>query len=154
VLCLSRRQEGPGICYNQPDETYNDDCLVPTFQQSSIRIMIWSCIGYGWKGPLVMLEYPGGRGGGMTAKRYQEQVLELHLKELYVKLEQDLGGMHFQQEWPVTMQNQPSNGCLIMAYTSSTTLPLPRISTLLSAFGMNSSAGYSSENAPLPLSKT
>ena len=34
----------------------------------------------------------------MTAKRYQEQVLEPHLEELYRKLEQELGGMHFQQD--------------------------------------------------------
>jgi hypothetical protein len=28
----------------------------------------------GQKGPLIVLEYPGGRGGGMNSKWYQEQV--------------------------------------------------------------------------------
>jgi transposase len=60
--------------------------------------MIWSCIGLGWKGPIVVLDYPGGKGGGMTAKRYQEQVLEAVLKDIYVDLEEKLGGMHFQQD--------------------------------------------------------
>jgi hypothetical protein len=30
---------------------------------------------HGWKGPLVVLKYPGGKGGGMNKKRYCEQVL-------------------------------------------------------------------------------
>jgi transposase len=81
-----------------PDEVYEEDCLVPTFQQSSLRVMVWSCIGYSWKGPLVVLEYPGGKGGGMTAKRYQEQVLEKYLKDLHAKLERELGTVHFQQD--------------------------------------------------------
>jgi transposase len=82
----------------RPDEVYAEDCLAPTFQQSSVRVMIWSCIGFGWKGPIVVLDYPGGKGGGMTAKRYQEQVLEAVLKDIYVNLEEKLGGIHFQQD--------------------------------------------------------
>jgi hypothetical protein len=31
----------------QPDEVYEEDCLAPTFQQSSVHVMIWSCIGLG-----------------------------------------------------------------------------------------------------------
>ncbi|KAJ3743631.1 hypothetical protein DFH05DRAFT_1234762 [Lentinula detonsa] len=45
------------------DEEYEEDCLIPTFKQSSIRVMIWACIMKGKKGPLVVLEYPGGKGG-------------------------------------------------------------------------------------------
>jgi hypothetical protein len=39
--------------------------------------MTWGCIAEGQKGPLVVVEYPGGKGGGMNSesKRYQEQVL-------------------------------------------------------------------------------
>jgi hypothetical protein len=58
--------------------------------------MIWSYIGLGWKGPIVVLDYPGGKGGGMTAKRYQEQVLEAVVKRLYADLEKKLGSIHFQ----------------------------------------------------------
>ena len=53
------------------------DCGVGlTFKQSSIWIMVWTCIMQGYKGPLVVLDYPGGRGRGMTADRYQTLVLE------------------------------------------------------------------------------
>ena len=39
------------------DEAWDDDCVVPTFKQSSIRIMVWACIMQGSKGPLVVLDY-------------------------------------------------------------------------------------------------
>ena len=57
-------------------EEYLDECLVPTFKQLPVHIMVWGCIMEGRKGPLVVLEYPGGKGGGMNSKRYCEQVLE------------------------------------------------------------------------------
>ena len=40
----------------------------------------------GRKGPLVVLEYPGGKGGGMNSKRYCEQVLEKALGDFYDKM--------------------------------------------------------------------
>ena len=43
------------------DEVLLDECLVPTFKQSSVRIMVWGCIMEGHKGPLVVLEYLGGQ---------------------------------------------------------------------------------------------
>lgn len=58
------------------DEEFEQDCMIPTFKQSSIRIMVWGCIALGYKGPLISLKYEGGRGGGMSAKKYQEQVLD------------------------------------------------------------------------------
>jgi transposase len=91
-------KKGTVFVTRKPGEEYEEDCLVPTFQQSSIRVMVWGCIGLGWKGPLVVLEYPGGRGGGMTAARYQEQVLEVHLKDIYYDLERDLGDIRFQHD--------------------------------------------------------
>ena len=54
----------------RPDEEFDKDCLVPTFKQSSVHVMVWGCIMKGWKGPLVVLEYPGGKGGGMNTARY------------------------------------------------------------------------------------
>lgn len=57
----------------------------------------------GRKGPLVALEYPGGQSGGMTAARYQEQVLkgvllgfwrELSNKRGEVLLQQDNASLH------------------------------------------------------------
>jgi hypothetical protein len=82
---------------------YKEDCLTPTFQQSSVCIMIWSCISLGQKGPIVVLDYPGGKGGGMTVKQYQEQVLEAVLKDIYADLEEKLGVCTFNKmEWQVT----------------------------------------------------
>ena len=63
------------------DEVYLEECLVPTFKQSPVRKMVWGCIMDGRKGPLLVLEYPGGKGGGMNTKRYCEQVLNGVLKE-------------------------------------------------------------------------
>ena len=53
-----------------PGEEFDEDCLVPTFKQSSVCVMVWGCIIKGQKGPLVVLEYPGGKGGGMNTARY------------------------------------------------------------------------------------
>jgi hypothetical protein len=52
------------------EEEYDEDCVIPTFKQSPVRVMVWGCIMKGSKGPLVVLEYPGGKGGGMNAKQY------------------------------------------------------------------------------------
>lgn len=79
-------------------EEYNDDCVVPKFKQSSLRIMVWGCVKRGRKGPLVVLEYPGGRGGGMTARHYQDQVLEKHLHDFYMEQAEESGQVLFQQD--------------------------------------------------------
>ena len=39
----------------------------------------------GKKGPLFVLEYPEGRGGGMTLAQYQEQVLEGVLHDFHAE---------------------------------------------------------------------
>lgn len=70
-------------------EEFSDECVVPKFKQSSLRIMVWECFMEGRKGPLGVLEYPGGRGGGMTAKRYQDQVLEKAMYEFYLEMAED-----------------------------------------------------------------
>ena len=35
------------------DEEFHEDCVVPTFKQSPLRVMLWGCIMKGRKGPLV-----------------------------------------------------------------------------------------------------
>jgi hypothetical protein len=52
----------------------------------------------GRKGPLVVLEYPGGQGGGMNSARYQEQVLEGALKDFYHQVSKEESGIEFQQD--------------------------------------------------------
>ena len=80
------------------DEVLLDECLVPTFKQSSVHIMVWGCIIEGRKGPLVVLEYPGGKGGGMNSTRYQDQVLEPTLKAFYKQMNHERQNVHFQQD--------------------------------------------------------
>lgn len=82
----------------RPEEEFDEECLVPAFKQSPVRVMVWGCIMAGRKGPLVVLEYPGGRGGGMTAERYQEQVLEGALKAFYEEVKEERGLVDFQQD--------------------------------------------------------
>lgn len=80
------------------DEVYNEDCIVEKFKQSSFRVMIWGCIMKGKKGPMVCLEYPGGKGGGMTAERYRQQVLEPYLLDFYMAMSEERGLIAFQQD--------------------------------------------------------
>lgn len=80
------------------DEAYDEDCVIPTFKQSPLRVMIWSCIMKGSRGPLVILNYPGGKGGEMTAARYQDQVLDKVLFDYYWKMSQERGQVVFQQD--------------------------------------------------------
>jgi len=80
------------------DEVLLDECLVPTFKQSSVRVMVWGCIIEGYKGPLVVLEYPGGKGGGMNSTRYQDQVLNPVLKSFYMKMNHERQTVYFQQD--------------------------------------------------------
>ena len=68
------------------DKVFHDDCVVPKYKQSDLRVMVWGCIIEGVKGPQVILEYPGGRGGGMTAARYQDQVLDKVVHNFYQKM--------------------------------------------------------------------
>ena len=53
---------------------------------------------YERKGPLIVLEYPGGKGGGMTAKRYIEQVLDGFLLDFYNEVHKRNRSVTFQQD--------------------------------------------------------
>ena len=81
-----------------PDEEFDKDCLAPTFKQSSVCVMVWGCIMKGHKGPLVVLEYPGGKDGGMNTASYQEKVLEGVLKDFYKQMDAERDGVIFQQD--------------------------------------------------------
>ena len=68
------------------EEEYLEECLEPKFKQSSVHIMVWRCIVEGMKGPLVVLEYPEAKGGGMNTKWYCEQVLDGALVDFYTNV--------------------------------------------------------------------
>lgn len=82
----------------RPGEELLEECLVPTFKQSSVRVMVWGCIMRGRKGPLVVLEYPGGKGGGMNSTRYREQVLDGVVKDFYAQVNTPRQRVLFQQD--------------------------------------------------------
>ena len=70
----------------------------PTFKLSPICVMVWGCVMKGRKRPLVVLEYPGGKGGGMNTARYQEQALEGVLKEFYEQMDNERMGLFFSKK--------------------------------------------------------
>lgn len=80
------------------DEAAREDCLRSTSKKSGICIMVWVCIMHNKKGPLVVLEDSGGKGGGMNSERYQEQVLEAVLDKFYTDMQWIRGRARFQQD--------------------------------------------------------
>lgn len=82
----------------QAGEECLKECLEPAFTQSPVRVMVWGCIMKGRKGPLVVLEYPGGKGGGFNADRYKAQVLEKVLREFYAEMNKQRGKVLFMQD--------------------------------------------------------
>lgn len=62
---------------HRPGEEFLDECCVLTFSQLSKCVMVWGCIMKGKKGPLTVLEYPGGRGGESTQRFIKNKFLNL-----------------------------------------------------------------------------
>lgn len=71
------------------------DCVVEKFKQSSYWVMVCGSIMKGKKGPFVILEYPGSKGGGMNATRYRQQVLKPHLLNFYMEMLEERGLVAF-----------------------------------------------------------
>lgn len=90
--------KGPVYVTRSEDEKYDNECVIPTFRQSTIKVMVWSCIADSQRGPLVLLDFPGGKGGGMTANRYTEQVLDGPVLDFFKKLRTSRSFMFFQQD--------------------------------------------------------
>lgn len=80
------------------DEEFKEECLVPQFTQSPLRLMVWAAIGMDYKSPIVILKYPGGKGGGMTAHWYRDQVLEPVLVEEIARLKKGRGHVTFMHD--------------------------------------------------------
>lgn len=60
--------------------------------------MAWACIMRNYKSPIIVLEYPGGKGGGMTAARYQHQVLDKMVVDVYQRACEEKGYVLFEQD--------------------------------------------------------
>ena len=94
---------GPVYLTQRFDEDLDEDYEIQSDNQPSIRVMVWTCITFDKKGPLLILERPEGRGRGMNSERYIEQVLEkpflpfyesMKQKRRYMSLVQDNNGFH------------------------------------------------------------
>lgn len=48
--------------------------------------MVWACAIHDRKGPLVVLDHPGGQDGGMTGAWYRDQVLEPYLRPFVTEM--------------------------------------------------------------------
>lgn len=98
--CYVQVGDTPGAIYvtRTAGEEYAEDCTVPTFKASNLRVMVWGAIARKSKGPLIVLEYPGGRGGGMNTERYISQVLEGPLLGYYEGLVGERNHMYFMQD--------------------------------------------------------
>lgn len=82
----------------RPGEELLDECCVPIVLQSPFCVMVWGIVMKGAKGLLVVLEYPGGKGSGMMAERYINQVLQGPLLKFYKSRKQNCPGFQFQQD--------------------------------------------------------
>lgn len=89
----------------------------------------------GRKVPLVVLEYPGGPGGGSNGARYKTQVLEKVLKGFYAEMREERGDILF-------MQDGAYNGWLTMEFPSFSTQRLPLILIRLSQYGTRSRRSF------------
>ena len=82
----------------RPGEEFSENCVILKIKQSNIKSMVWASIMLGKKWPIVALEYPGGKGGGMNKERYISQVLVAHVKPFYDQVEKERPGVVFQQD--------------------------------------------------------
>lgn len=96
-ICLSDKG-GDSYVTRRPNEENLDPCIVPTIKQSPIRVMVWALIAYDYKSPLVVLEYKGGKKGGMDADKYIDQVVEPHVWNCYCDLTDKRGHMYFMHD--------------------------------------------------------
>ena len=98
--CMVEVDDGKGQIHvtRRPGEELNENCVIPKMKQSNIMAMIWAAVMLGKKGLLVVLEYPGGKGGGMNTEQYILQVLDGHLKNFYDQVELERPGVVFQQD--------------------------------------------------------
>jgi transposase len=74
------------LVWRRPGERYREECLVPTFKSGRQSLMVWGCISYGRRGPLVRI--PSDRRKGID---YVQLVLSGPLWEFYVERTDEMG---------------------------------------------------------------
>ena len=77
--CISTT-DGRTRVWRRQGERYNDNCVMETDPWGGPSIMVWGGIGLNSKlGPVVFQNLGPGRGNGVTAARYRDQVLTPHV---------------------------------------------------------------------------
>jgi hypothetical protein len=80
------KQSRQCIVWRKPGERYRKECLVPTFKSGRQSVMVWGCISYGMRGPLVRI--PLGMRKGTD---YVDLVLGGPLWEVYLEQSEEKG---------------------------------------------------------------
>ena len=80
------KQSRQCIVWRKPGERYRKECLVPTFKSGRQSLMIWGCISYDMRGPLVRI--PLGMRKGTD---YVDLVLSGPLWEVYLEQSEEKG---------------------------------------------------------------
>ncbi|KAJ7223803.1 hypothetical protein C8J57DRAFT_1094172 [Mycena rebaudengoi] len=95
-VCLDDKKGRVWVTW-KPGEELLDECCVPVLPQNPICAMVWGVIAKGFKGPLIVLQYPSGKGRGMTARQYIQQVLEGPFLPFYQEMKRQRPKFKFQQ---------------------------------------------------------
>lgn len=89
------KPQGRKFVTRQPGEEFLPECIHATHRSGRQSQMFWACIGYDWKGPLVVLKMSEPKlvkkrdgtmkkvGGGFDGPCYVEQILEGPLKRVW-----------------------------------------------------------------------
>jgi transposase len=72
--------------WRKTHERYEESCIYPTFKSGRSSLMIWACIAYNYKGPMVIL--PKGERKG---EHYVQNVLEPVFWDFYMDMTEKLG---------------------------------------------------------------
>jgi hypothetical protein len=80
------KESRESIVWRKPRERYRKECLVPTFKSGRQSVMVWGCISYGMRGPLVRI--PSGMCKGVD---YVALILNGPLWDFYIEQSEEKG---------------------------------------------------------------
>ena len=86
--CYVHLDDNSGHVYVTCHEEYDENCVIPTFKQSSVWVMVWGCIFF----------MKGRKGRWMTGERYISQVLKAHLHTFSNQMKEERPEVVFQQD--------------------------------------------------------
>ena len=104
--------------WRKPGERYRKECLVPTFKSGRQTVMVWSCISYGFRGPLVRI--PSGMRKGV---HYVALVLDGPLWDFYVEQSEEKGIVKVMEDGAPTHQSKAAES--FRSQNSLETFPHP-----------------------------